>query len=128
MRLFEGGNGRLYAPFLGIFSPVLSHPNRFGTGLPLHLSSATCLDASWAVSDFRAPIAFQMVIKFFKLTRNRFSIYRPSSPTNCLRKSQYAFFDRSILALPPLQPPCVIPFFFEAKNALMLLLLVKVMW
>lgn len=74
------------------------------------------------------PEAFQMVIKFFKLTRKRFSIYRPSSLIDWLQKSLYAFFNSSISHFCYRSFIVLFSSFFALKTTLMLLLLVKVMW
>ena len=38
-----GRDGRLSAPFWGVFFSYLEAPGRLGAGIPLHLSPVTCL-------------------------------------------------------------------------------------
>lgn len=83
---------------------------------PLHLSSATCLVASWSVSGFLAHADFQVVNKCFKLTRNCLSVSSSPPPTD--------FFDRSFSHCHHRSFIVLFHFFFKVKNALMLLLLV----
>lgn len=110
--------GRLFALFLGgIFFCLESLGSIWSWTFLCIYRSPPVLQPLRLSPTFWLMRIFKCVIKCFKLTQYRLSVSSSSPPT--------AFFNRSILALLPLQLLCVIPLFFEVKSALMLLLLVN---